>query len=49
MVLGIGGPHLATLTCLATVIVAFLAGIATDTALDRLKGLQFWGRRARTQ
>ena len=44
MVLGIGGPHLATLTCLATVVVAFFAGVAADGLLHRLKGLMHVGR-----
>ena len=35
MVLGIGGPHLATLTCLATVVVATFAGVGAGSALDR--------------
>ncbi|HYN31216.1 MAG TPA: chloride channel protein, partial [Ilumatobacteraceae bacterium] len=33
MVIGVGGPYLATLTCLATVIVAAFAGIAADRLL----------------
>jgi chloride channel protein, CIC family len=37
MVLGYGGPRLATLTCLATVGVAFAAGEAVDRTVDRLK------------
>lgn len=36
MALGVGGPPLATLTCLATVGVAFLAAIATGSMIDRL-------------
>ncbi len=35
MVLGVGGPHLATLTCLATVVVAYFAGAAAERLLDR--------------
>jgi H+/Cl- antiporter ClcA len=42
MVLGVGGPRFATLTCLATVAVAFLAAVAAETGLNRLKG---WGAR----
>jgi H+/Cl- antiporter ClcA len=33
MVLGVGGPHLATLTCLATAAVAYFAGEAVDLLL----------------
>ena len=39
MVLSVGGPHLAMLTCLATVLVAFQAGVATEALLSRLKVL----------
>jgi chloride channel protein, CIC family len=39
MVLGYGGPRLATLTCLATVCTAFIAGEAVDALLDRMKRL----------
>jgi H+/Cl- antiporter ClcA len=45
MVLGIGGPRLATLTCLATVAVAFFAGAGVDVALDKLKRLRATGGR----
>jgi H+/Cl- antiporter ClcA len=38
MVLGVGGPPLATLTCLATVVIASFAAAGTETALDRFKG-----------
>ncbi len=49
MVLGIGGPHLATLTCLATVAVAFFAGVGSDAVLDRLKGrVPHFGRRVQS-
>jgi hypothetical protein len=34
MVLGLGGPYSATLTCLATVAVATLAGTGAGLALD---------------
>ncbi len=37
MVLGDGGPPLATLTCLATVAIAFLAGAGVESGFDRLK------------
>ena len=36
MVLGVGGPPLATLTCLATIGVAFLAATGVGSILDRL-------------
>ena len=39
LVLGQGGPHLATLTCLATVAVATFAGAGTGSALDWLLDL----------
>ncbi len=39
MVLSVGGPRLATLTCLATVGVAFAAGVGAEATLSRLKGL----------
>jgi len=39
LVLGQGGPHLATLTCLATVAVATFAGAGTVSALDWLLDL----------
>jgi H+/Cl- antiporter ClcA len=38
VVLGQGGPHLAMLTCLATVVVAAFVGTATATLLDRVLG-----------
>jgi len=37
MVLGDGGPPLATLTCLATVAIAYLAGAVVESGFDRLK------------
>jgi chloride channel protein, CIC family len=37
MVLGVGGPHLATLTSLATTGVAFLAAVGADSLFERLK------------
>jgi H+/Cl- antiporter ClcA len=46
MVLGVGGPRLATLTCLATVVVASLAGTASGLMIDRATGLpHLWKRR----
>jgi len=46
MVLSVGGPRLATLTCLATVGVAFAAGVGAEAMLSRLKGLLFARRQA---
>jgi len=40
MVLWLGGPPRAMLTCLATVVVAFLAGAAVESVLNRLEGTQ---------
>jgi H+/Cl- antiporter ClcA len=37
MVLGVGGPRLATLTCVATVGVAFLAGAGAKALVDKLQ------------
>jgi H+/Cl- antiporter ClcA len=39
MVVSVGGSHLAMLTCLATVAVAFYAGVSVEAMLVRLKGL----------
>lgn len=39
MVLGLGGPSRAVLTCLATVVVAVVAGRATRAAMDKLTGI----------
>ena len=39
MVLSVGGAHLAMLTCLATVAVAFYAGVSVEVMLARLRGL----------
>jgi H+/Cl- antiporter ClcA len=44
MVLGVGGPHLASLTCLVTVAVAALAGSKTVWLFDRLTGLLHFRR-----
>lgn len=41
LVVGLGGPETATLTCLATVLVATAAGVGAGLALDRLGAL--WG------
>jgi len=48
MVLGVGGPRLATLTGVATVSVAYLAGIGTDAVIDWFKELTPRARRLRT-
>jgi H+/Cl- antiporter ClcA len=48
MVLWLGGPHRAMLTCLATVVVAFLAGAAAEGMLDRLRELPRMWRGAGT-
>jgi H+/Cl- antiporter ClcA len=48
MVLWLGGPHHAMLTCLATVVIAFLVGAAMDSALDKVKRLPTFVRQART-
>ncbi len=39
MELGLGGPPRATLTCLATIGIAYLAGLAAEAGLGRLKAL----------
>jgi H+/Cl- antiporter ClcA len=39
MVFGVGGPPLATLTCLATVAVAYTAGVGAESVLEKLKAL----------
>ena len=39
MELGLGGPPKATLTCLATIGIAYLAGLGAEAALGKLKGL----------
>ncbi len=39
MVLSVGGSHLAMLTCLATVLVAYYAGVGAEAILSRLKAL----------
>jgi len=49
MVLGVGGPHLATLTCLATVAVAFYAALGAEATLARSMSLLTVRRQARAQ
>jgi CIC family chloride channel protein len=44
MVLGVGGPHLATLTCLATVVIASVAGSQAASLFDRFTGLLHFRR-----
>jgi H+/Cl- antiporter ClcA len=48
MVLGVGGPHLATLTCLATVVTAAFAGWGAASFFDRFSGLLHFRRPAPT-
>ena len=48
MVLGVGGPHLATLTCLATVVTASFAGSGTASLFDRFTGLLHFRSSAQT-
>ena len=45
MVVGVGGPFGATLTCLATVVVAAGAGLAVAVAIERLTNLRGTGSR----
>jgi len=40
LVVGLGGPETATLTCLATVLIATAAGVGAGLALDRLEALR---------
>jgi H+/Cl- antiporter ClcA len=40
LVVGLGGPETATLTCLATVLIATAAGVGAGFALDRLEALR---------
>jgi H+/Cl- antiporter ClcA len=44
MVLGVGGPHFATLTCLATVVTASVAGSTAASLFDRFAGLLHFRR-----
>ena len=46
MALGIGGPRLATLTCLGTVVIASVAGAGAAIMVDRMTKLPFLWRRA---
>jgi CIC family chloride channel protein len=46
MVVSVGGPRLATLTCIATVVVAFYAALGVEAMLTRLKGLMSARRQA---
>ena len=39
MELGLGGPPQATLTCLATIGIAYLAGLGAESALGKLRAL----------
>jgi H+/Cl- antiporter ClcA len=48
MVLWLGGPPAAMLTCLATVAVAYFAGTGAEATLERLKRLPQFSRRAGT-
>jgi H+/Cl- antiporter ClcA len=43
MVLGVGGPPRAMLTCLATVAIASLIGAVTESALERFKEISLLG------
>jgi H+/Cl- antiporter ClcA len=44
MVVGVGGPHFATLTCLATVVTASVAGSTAASLFDRFAGLLLFRR-----
>ena len=48
MVLGVGGPRLATLTCLATVAIAFLTAAGAASLLDRSRVFMHSRRQGRT-
>jgi chloride channel protein, CIC family len=48
MVLGVGGPHLATLTCLATVVTSSLVGFGAASLFDRFTELLHFRRSAPT-
>jgi H+/Cl- antiporter ClcA len=48
MSLGVGGPRLATLTCLVTIVVASAAGAGAGAVVDRVTGLPYLWRRARS-
>jgi H+/Cl- antiporter ClcA len=47
MALGIGGPRQATLTCLATIAIASVAGAAAGTLVDKLTNLPYLWKRSR--
>ena len=49
MVLGYGGPQLATLTCLATVAISFFAGQGVDTLMTKISRVRHVTRRLRHQ
>jgi chloride channel protein, CIC family len=49
MVLGVGGPPLATMTCLATVLVAFYAGAGAEAGLEKVQALLAARRHAPVQ
>jgi H+/Cl- antiporter ClcA len=46
MVLGVGGPHMATLTCLATVVTASIVGFAAASLFDRFTRRLHYSRRS---
>jgi hypothetical protein len=46
MVLGVGGPRPATLTCLATVAIAYYAALGVEAGFYRLKSLVLPQRQA---
>lgn len=48
MSLGIGGPRQATLTCLATIVIASVVGAGTGTVVDRVTNLPYLWKRRRT-
>jgi H+/Cl- antiporter ClcA len=48
LVLGLGGSNAATLTCLATVGVATMAGVGAALAVDRLASLHLAARAVKT-
>jgi chloride channel protein, CIC family len=43
LVLGVGGPPGAVMTCLATVAIAFVAGATTESVIERAKGISLLG------
>ncbi|HEX3481574.1 MAG TPA: chloride channel protein [Kofleriaceae bacterium] len=48
MSLGIGGPRQATLTCLATIVIASVVGAGAGTVIDRVTNLPYLWKRRRT-